>query len=219
MSSNARHVVGLSLGGSLDFTALAVLQCGPMATVLGAGRRPRTYAVRYLERLGPGTPYADIGMHLGRLLAQPSLMGRTLVVDRTCVGRPVVELLRRCAARAQVLAAVITMGRHAAFDPSSGGWLVPRQELVATLQLLLQSRRLLLATALPEAASLAQELEHFQARPAAVGDEVAVSWRERPHDDLVLAVAVAAWDAERQTKGSIATRPMCGTVPSWPRSY
>ncbi|HEX3149845.1 MAG TPA: hypothetical protein VHR66_17340 [Gemmataceae bacterium] len=30
---------------------------------------------------------------------------------------------------------------------------------------------------------------------------MAVEWRERPHDDLVLAVAVAAWQAERHVPG------------------
>ena len=42
---------------------------------------------------------------------------------------------------------------------------------------------------------LQEELANFQARaPAAGGDSVAC--REGPHDDLVLAVAVACWQAE-----------------------
>ncbi len=34
-------------------------------------------------------------------------------------------------------------------------------------------------------------------------DFALIEWQERPHDDLVLAVAVAAWQAERLGPGSV----------------
>jgi hypothetical protein len=46
------------------------------------------------------------------------------------------------------------------------------------------------------AAALAEELQQFRMRTVPMTDDV-IEWRERPHDDLVLAVAVAAWQAER----------------------
>lgn len=74
--------------------------------------------------------------------------------------------------------------------------LVPRKELVGTLQLLLQARRLKVSPALPEAQTLVAELMKFKAKPTTATDDTLESWREGPHDDLVLAVTMAAWEGE-----------------------
>ncbi len=50
---------------------------------------------------------------------------------------------------------------------------------------------------LPDAALLARELSNFQARVTVATLEVNLTWREGKDDDLVLAVAVAAWEGER----------------------
>jgi hypothetical protein len=42
-----------------------------------------------------------------------------------------------------------------------------------------------------------QELMNFKMKVKAAEEDPAVSWRERAHDDLVLAAAAAAWIAER----------------------
>jgi hypothetical protein len=65
------------------------------------------------------------------------------------------------------------------------------------MQVLLQSGRLKVADALPEADTLLRELENFKAEvPTKVDDDLA-AWRERAHDDLVLAAALAAWEGDR----------------------
>ena len=74
---------------------------------------------------------------------------------------------------------------------------MPRQELAATLHELLHSRRLQVAPALPESAMLVRELAAFQLKVSAASKEELDAWREGAHDDLVLAVAVAAWLGER----------------------
>lgn len=73
---------------------------------------------------------------------------------------------------------------------------MPRQELAATLQVLLQSRRLRVAPALPEATKLARELAAFKVKVSTSSLEEMDAWRQGTHDDLVLAVAVAAWMGE-----------------------
>ena len=56
--------------------------------------------------------------------------------------------------------------------------------------------RLRIAPVFPEAEPLCRELLDFRAKPVvAQGQDVA--WRERPNDDLVLAMALAAWQGER----------------------
>ena len=77
---------------------------------------------------------------------------------------------------------------------------VPKRDLVSTAQVLLQSERLKIAKGLPEAQTLVDELLAFKVSISlkghdSYGNDVGM-WRENPHDDLVLAVALAAWYGE-----------------------
>jgi hypothetical protein len=90
----------------------------------------------------------------------------------------------------------VTAGHQAACD-GLGGYLLPKKELVSVLQILLMARRLKVPSFLPEASTLVRELSTFRARIPPAADDTLPDWREGPHDDLVLAVAVAAWTAER----------------------
>jgi hypothetical protein len=59
------------------------------------------------------------------------------------------------------------------------------------------TRRLEVGLALPEVETLVQQLESFKMK-VSLDESAAPSWREGPHDDLVLALAIAAWAGERQ---------------------
>jgi hypothetical protein len=65
------------------------------------------------------------------------------------------------------------------------------------MQLLMQARRLHIARMLPDAAILIQELTNFKVKLTAAAHETFEAWREGQHDDLVLAVALAAWMGEQ----------------------
>ena len=114
-------------------------------------------------------------------------------MDQTAVGRPVVQMLRRAPINARIRSIAVSGGQKAT---GMGVRLVPRKELVSTLQVLLQARRLKVSPALPEAQTLVTELMNFKAKPETATDDTLESWREGPHDDLVLAVAMAAWEGE-----------------------
>jgi hypothetical protein len=207
-AGGVRHVVGLDLGPAGEFTALAAL-----ARQVRGGRP--AYAVRHLQRWGPGTPYHLIAADVARLLAAPGLGGCPLVVDRTGVGRAAADLF----APAGVGAArwvVVTAG-HAVTCGDDGSVHVPKKELVSVLQVLLQARRLAVAAGLPLAGALAREMAEFRADVRPSGDESLVSWRERPHDDLVLAVALAAWEAEREEADDGLPLVLGGRAPGAPR--
>jgi hypothetical protein len=73
---------------------------------------------------------------------------------------------------------------------------VPKRDLVAMVKVLLQSGRLRIASALPGAEVLVQELLGFQVRITASANDVYGAWREGQHDDLVLAVALTCWFGE-----------------------
>jgi hypothetical protein len=62
---------------------------------------------------------------------------------------------------------------------------------------LLGTRRLLVVPSLPLAAALTQEMSTFKVKVnSATGNESFESWREKDHDDLVLAVGLACWFGE-----------------------
>jgi hypothetical protein len=193
MSMPIKYFTGLDLGQAKDYTAVAVLERTTLPDPKWAGRKLHHYAVRHLERLPLGTPYPDVCTRLGRLFASPPLTDSSLAVDYTGVGRPVLDMLRRAQIQAKLRPVTITGGSKPKLD---GGWHVPKKDLVGTLQVLLQSRRLRVAPTLPEAPTLVQELTTFQVKITPAANETFGAWREGAHDDLVLAVAVAAWEGE-----------------------
>lgn len=189
------YIAGLDLGRPHEFTAFAVLDRTEVPKSDEPSRLVNHYAVRHLERLPPATSYPEVFTRLSELFAAAPLPGSKLVVDYAGVGRPVLDMLRRAKVGAHITPLFVTSGKNSCSD-DRGGWLVPRQELAATLQVPLQSRRLRVAPALPEARMLAREFAAFQVKASTSSPEEMDAWREGAHDDLVLAVAVATWVGE-----------------------
>ncbi len=192
---DVKYFSGLDLGQTAEFTGLAVLE---RTTGPDPGQPHRTlkrYAVRHLERFPLGTPFPEICTRLVDLFSAPPLTNTTLVVDLTAVGWPVMSLLRRARLRASIRPVTITAGDRDSID-DRGVRSAPRKDLVSTLQLLLQSRRMKVTPNLPASATLVQELMRFRNKATLSANDDLEVWRERPHDDLVLAVAVAAWLGE-----------------------
>jgi hypothetical protein len=152
------------------------------------------YAVRHLARFPPGTPYVAVVEGLKAAFAEPPLQHSTLLVDQTAVGRRVFELVREGLKDASTLGLGVTAGQ-APPTYHAGTFLVPKKDLVGVLQVLLQGKQLKVAQDLAFAGTLAEELQQCRMKTVPLSDDV-VEWRERPHDDLVLA-AVAAWQGER----------------------
>ena len=74
------------------------------------------------------------------------------------------------------------------------GVTVPKRDLISSAQVLLQNRRLKIASSLPDAATLVKELEGFKVTiNLDTGHDTYDAWREGIHDDLVLATCLATW--------------------------
>lgn len=192
--TRVQYFSGLGLGQAQQFSALAVLE----KTTVTAGKevKPASYALRHLERWPPGTPYAEIFARVAGAFAEAPLANSDLVVDQTGVGKPVITMLRKAGAKARLRLVTISSGQKATFEPGAG-WLVPRKELVGVMQVLLQGQRVKIAPSLPHAERLVRELVNFKAKVTAASELALEAWREGEHDDLVLACATAAWEAER----------------------
>jgi hypothetical protein len=183
------YVLGLDLGQAQDYSSLAGLQAVPR----GPGLLP-DYEGGLLHRWPLGTPYPAIVADVTRWLGTPRLKAAPLVLDRTGIGRAVADLFKPLEARR--VPVTITGGTKAIRDEDTGAWSVPKKDLVGTVQVLLQAGRLRIAPALPEAATLERELLAFRVKVTIHANETFESWRERDHDDLVLALALAAWYSE-----------------------
>lgn len=151
------------------------------------------HLVRHLERFPLGTAYPTIVRRVRQLMQAPPLVDRAqLVVDATGVGKPVVDLLTE--AGLEPISVTITGGDSTTHEGRQ--YRVPKRELVTTVQVLLQPDRLKIAKGLPEAMTLMKEMLAFKVKITVSGHDTYEAWRERDHDDLVLAVCMATWYGE-----------------------
>jgi hypothetical protein len=180
------YFVGLDLGKAKDYTALTVLERH------GEGRAAVFHA-RHLQRYALGTPYPAIVADVAAMLGRAPLKGRQpkLAVDETGVGAPVVDLFREAKLKARLEPIHITAGSSVNYD--KGVNYVPKRDLVSVVQVALQTDKLKIAPALPEAQTLVRELQNFQVKITEAANDTYGAWREGTHDDLVLAVALALW--------------------------
>jgi hypothetical protein len=190
-----RYFSGLDLGPPSEFTALAVLERTILPDPERKGQKLKFYAVRHLERFELGTSFPRICDRLKKVFSDSRLQDSTLTVDQTVVGQPVMKLLNRARLGVSTRPITITAGQESEYD-QHGACLVPKKELVSTLQVLLQTRHIKVAPDLPHAQTLMKELLRFRVKSSLASTDSLQDWREGPHDDLVLSVAIAAWQSE-----------------------
>lgn len=188
------YFIGLDLGQSAEYTALAVIE-RTSQPIPPSDLWVWHYAIRHLERFPIGTAYEQVLATLLSLTRTPSLSKATLVMDQTSVGKPVVRLFRQADLRITIRPVVILAGHDGGYH--DGIFHIPKRELASALQLVLQGRRLKISEQLEHAQTLATELQNFRIKVTPLLDETD-AWREREHDDLVFAVGVAVWFAERR---------------------
>jgi hypothetical protein len=182
------YYIGLDPGQAIDPTAIAIVRR------VQDGNRPQ-YQCGYLERLQLGTPYPGIIQHTRRLLSKDPFLGRSeLVLDLTGVGRPVADLFHLEGLRPTRV--TITAGSEETID-DHGIHHVAKLILVSQVQALLHDGRLQIQKDLPDAPVLRAELEDFRASVTDSG-RWTFGARSGAHDDLVLALALATWRANKK---------------------
>lgn len=194
---------GLDLGQRRDYSAIAVVERkeAPRAfqTPLFEG-----LLVRHLERIPLGTPYPRVVARVRDIVRSGELRGQcALAADGTGVGAPVVEMLRAAGLGCEITAVTITSGEREQAYYSGGGaaWNVPKQDLMAGVQVLLERGKLKIARRLREAGPLVRELLDVRVTPGRVGRMRLGADGCGEHDDLVIALALACWRARRKRGG------------------
>ena len=191
MDQNRWVWIGVDLGQRRDYSAIAVVErVYEQATAdefLKHGVDGQWwFRVRMLERMRLQTPYPDVVKRVKEIANLPLIaMGRTVVVDGTGVGPPVVDMLRRAGIGCSIQPVLITGGARGSTGLVGGYESVPRSVLLTNLQVLVQQGRLVVAADCREAETLKREL--LGLKLVGPGSE--------EHDDLVIAVALAVWKA------------------------
>ena len=194
-----RYYIGLDLGHRQDYTALAVLS---RTDIYHAERdaatferlRTTEFRLRKLSRAPLFTEYPDVVRRVVHMVQHQQAQGRsTLVVDGTGVGEAVVHLFRREKLGVQLMPMLITSGERE--SRGDGVWNVPKKNLLMGLQVMVQERTLRVADGLDLGPDLIREMQRLRTCSFR-------GWRSMGgHDDLVLALALAAWAAQRQNSG------------------
>ncbi len=192
--------VGLDLGKSQDPSALAVVEFAmePTGTIDPASRAPlfrSTLTLRHLESPPLGTEYLTVAQRALDVTRHARVKGRcTLVPDVGGVGAPVLEVLRRTQLneRAPIVPVVITGGQQVVNN--NGTYSVPRTVLMDRLEYLLRVKKLRLAAG-PLTEQLVKELMLLEREVRESGHVAFRTPTSTAHDDLVMATALAVWQA------------------------
>jgi hypothetical protein len=200
------YFVGLDLGQSQDYSALAIIErssssdTDSLASSSLQTKGKYQFHCTHLHRWALRTSYTTIVDETAEIMQKPELQSGPqrpmLLVDATGCGAPVIDLLKRTKHQSYLEPVLITGG--SGVTKANGVWHVPKRNLVSTVQVLLQSQRLKIASKLPQASTLAQELQNFRAKISDSGYDsygAGSDWRIGNNDDLVLSLALALWGA------------------------
>ena len=186
-------IVGASIGSGSDSTAIAIIE-----QEIWKDDRYRAVThelrLRHLERLPLEGGFPETKERVVALLqrdeikAAESFRGVDVILNVTGAGRAIVGLFEGAGIKPHT---VTIRGTEVVVEGNDLH--IPKLELVSNLKMLYQSEKLKMASELDLTDTLVKELQAFRLRPSPVNPNDPEAWRERQHDDLIFAVAVAAW--------------------------
>ena len=200
MSGHPHFIIAASLGTGMQPTAIAVLE---QEVLKNRNRVAETGALqlRHLERLPLDVNYPKTAARVSKLLETEEIKdkekcgGAEVLLDLTGSGRAIVELFERAGIE-PISARIVGAGTVEQKD-QSGEWRIPKVELIGALRVLYEAERLETAKGLGLVPELLNEFRNFKMRPPRIDPNDPESWREGQSDDLIFAVALAAWRASR----------------------
>lgn len=190
--------LGLDLGQRRDYSAIATLSLewsnGRLDHYDYEWKFEPRLVVRDLERFPLGTSYLFYPDAVKERVDQlntvtPPSTGRRayLIVDAGGPGLPVIDELRRHRLGADKRPLTITSGNQPG-QSQSGSATVPRKILLSTLIILLDAGRLVAPPGVENWETLCEEMLDLNASTSQPN-------KTSSHDDIVMAVALAAWHA------------------------
>ena len=197
-------VCGLDLRGERDHSALCFLESEYRLNVQTAVREQH-FLCRYFRRLRLGLGYPDIADYVARLNQQLSERYRReaiYVVDSKSVDSAVLNYFRERIGEDQIREVSITVGSEINDQPETDEFHVPKQQLVAQLQILLETGRLHLPDTIYSRVMKEELLQHG---PKMQGSgTTALAAKTGQHDELVTSCSLAVlWLAQQRRLGAL----------------
>ena len=201
------HLVGVDLGQAKDFTAVSIIE--RMETIKPVANAPDQlytdpdkiigmYRLMHLEQAPRETPYPEVVRRIKAIMQLPALLDRAkLIIDYTGVGRPVYDMMVEQGLRPATIS--ITNGEQIA--EKSTGYNVPKQDIVAVIEVLLETKRFTYTNKLRIASRFEEQMREYRVKITRNGRASFEALTEDIHDDLVIAVALPLWYAERTMGG------------------
>lgn len=193
MRLTPRYSVCLDVGSEQDHSVFTVLRYIDARIKNPAGEDidlPH-YGLVYLEQMPLKTQYPEIIARAAYILDSMRHNAHFLV-DATGVGNPVVQMMQHL----NPIPIVIVSG-HTVNQRETGGYNVPKREIVTSLQAVMHGRRLQIAKGLDHIEQLKKEILGFKMK---VRDSGSIGWEaasERTHDDIVMSLGVNVWYNEK----------------------
>jgi hypothetical protein len=188
-------LLGLDLGQQNDYSVLSVL-------VQATGfSNTNTYSLVRLHRFPLKTDYYlvvdTVTDFIYRKLQHASY---TLVVDKSGVGAPIVEILNKNNLN---MCSIVSQGgqhprkRKGVFPEE---YTVPKRDIITNLQALLQSKRLKISGHINHLETLKKEMINFKYK---ISESGRPKFESAPgkNDDIVLSIGYAAWYGEYTSSG------------------
>ena len=195
-----RYFAGLDIGQLSDYTALAIMERIYKYEDHLDVETELKHRLVHLERFELGTPYPEVVERLKEFFSRGPLAGRTrLAVDATGVGLAVFQDLKRARLPVrEILPVLITAGQQV--NEEGGIWRVPKRDLVHPLRVRFEEKTIKIPRGLTYLETLSEELAGYEMKvnQRTGHDSYANDPREVPHDDLVLATALAYWSMSQR---------------------
>ena len=191
------HVISLDLGFAGEPTALAVIEpttAYHYATIHeDALDGVNHFDVRHLERFPPGTPYSEVAARVKEISSDRSQIPHcTVLVNTSSSGEQPLKPFRE--RNVPLQAHTIVNGDASTWQGQAQG--VAKRSIVGATVVALQKDRLRVARGLELGKALVDELVNFRMKPVTANDPVE-AMREGANGDLVFAVALGCWWADR----------------------
>ncbi len=214
---SGQHIVSLSLGTVAEPSAVVVIE---PRTEFWRSKDPEDnkrdsenhFAVTHLERFPAGHPLPVIVGRVSESVSDKRLAKRChLLLDCTSTGAAPLRVFESRGFYPESFDLT-----NAGIDERTGPLhRVPLRDVIGAAQVVLQMKRLKVASALDLASTLVGDLQTFDPKPLARGLDL----RGGRNSDLVFAVAVALWWADRLTWGDDAAERSRPTDYSGPTGW
>lgn len=197
--STSSIISGLDLGKVKDNSALTMLQRDPLPVPLP--KRKWRYTVRWIALWPLGTKYTILAEDLSKLYQNPKVSKSRLAADNTGVGQAVLDLIREKQVDARLIPITSHGGQISHFDVAEQAWHTAKRDMVASLQVILQSGLLDIDDRVPHLDRVRKELVSYR-ETITRAKNTTFAADSSQHDDIVSSLMMAVWLGEQDGGGS-----------------